>query len=78
MLITVGMISLYTMSVFHKIKLTLLLSCILMAIYGFLFVTLQLADYALLMGSVGLSMILGATMYFTRNINWYNIQKTNP
>ena len=35
------------------------------------FVTLQLADYALLMGSIGLTLILGATMYFTRKINWY-------
>ncbi len=45
----------------------------LTSINGFLFVTLQLADYALLMGSIGLTLILAATMYFTRNINWYEI-----
>ncbi|MCZ4408371.1 cell envelope integrity protein CreD [Cryomorphaceae bacterium 1068] len=67
----VGMISLYSISVFKKIKLSAVLFTILTALYGFLFVTLQLSDYALLLGSIGLSVILGLTMYFTRNINWY-------
>ena len=69
----VAMISLYSLSAFKMKKLTVLLVATLSGIYGFLFVTLQLADYALLMGSVGLTLILGATMYFTRNINWYNL-----
>ncbi|MEP1033798.1 cell envelope integrity protein CreD [Ekhidna sp.] len=69
----VAMISLYSLSVFKKLKLSLLLITTISAIYGFLFVTLQLADYALLMGSVGLTFILGLTMYFTRNINWYKL-----
>ncbi len=42
--------------------------------YGFMFVTLQLTDYALLLGSIGLVIILGLTMYFTRNINWYGLK----
>ena len=70
---TIVMISLYSFSVFKKLNLSLILIATLFGIYGFLFVTLQLADYALLMGSVGLSLILGLTMYFTRNINWYNL-----
>ena len=70
---TIVMISLYSLSVFKKLNLSLILIATLFGIYGFLFVTLQLADYALLMGSVGLSLILGLTMYFTRNINWYNL-----
>ncbi len=69
----VAMISLYSLSVFKKIKLSTLLATIVSAIYGFMFVTLQLADYALLMGSIGLTVILGLTMYFTRNINWYRL-----
>ncbi|MAE86023.1 MAG: hypothetical protein CMB80_25020 [Flammeovirgaceae bacterium] len=69
----IGMISLYSISVFKSRKITLLLSAVLCGVYGFLFVTLQLADFALLLGSVGLALILGATMYFTRNINWYAI-----
>lgn len=69
----VSMITLYSLSVFRVKKLTMILALTLIAIYGFLFVTLQLADYALLMGSVGLTIILAMTMYFTRNINWYKL-----
>lgn len=71
----VSMVSLYAMSIFKSGKLTTLLISTLTCIYGFLFVTLQLADYALLMGSIGLALILGATMYFTRNVDWYNLTK---
>ncbi|MEO9805629.1 MAG: cell envelope integrity protein CreD [Reichenbachiella sp.] len=69
----VTMITLYALSIFNARKLVLVLVTTLCGIYGFLFVTLQLADYALLMGSIGLTIILGATMYFTRNINWYKL-----
>lgn len=69
----VSMITLYSLSIFQARKLTILLVSTLLGIYGFLFVTLQLADYALLMGSLGLTLILGATMFFTRRINWYNL-----
>jgi inner membrane protein len=67
------MISLYSLSVFKKIKLSLKFLSTLVGLYGFLFVTLQLADYTLLMGSIGLTLILALTMYFTRNINWYKL-----
>ena len=73
----ITMISLYSLSVFKEKKLSLLLLSTLIAVYGFLFVTLQLADYALLMGSIGLTLILSATMYFSRNINWYNLDQEN-
>ncbi len=69
----ITMISLYSLSVFKSGKHSLLLVATLIGIYGFLFVTLQLTDYALLMGSLGLTVILGITMYFTRNINWYKL-----
>ncbi len=67
------MIFLYSLSVFKKFSLSLVLLFTLCGIYGFLFTTLQLVDYALLMGSIGLLIILGLTMYFTRNINWYSL-----
>ncbi len=70
----VSMISLYSLSVFKSKKHSLLLVGTLTGIYGFLFVTLQLTDYALLMGSIGLTLMLSATMYFTRNINWYQLR----
>lgn len=70
----VAMITMYSLSVFEKVKLSLVLLMTLCALYGFLFVTLQLSDYALLMGSIGLVLILACTMYFTRHVNWYTLQ----
>ncbi|WP_054719935.1 cell envelope integrity protein CreD [Marinifilum fragile] len=67
------LISLYSTSVFKSLKFTAILSSTILGIYTFLFVTLQLADYALLMGSIGLTVILAITMFFTRNINWYKL-----
>jgi len=67
------MISIYSLSVFKVLKLSILLVATLIGIYGFMFVTLQLADYALLLGSIGITLILGLTMYFTRKINWYEL-----
>jgi inner membrane protein len=72
-LAVIGMITTYAISIFGSHKLSLLLAIALAGIYGFLFITLQLADYALLLGSIGLTIILGLTMYFTRNINWYEL-----
>jgi len=69
----VTMITFYSHSVFKVKKFTMLLLSTLIGIYGFLFITLQLADYALLMGSIGLTLIMAATMYYTRNINWYRL-----
>lgn len=43
----------------------------LLALYGLLFVLLQLEDLALLVGSVAVFAVLVAIMYFTRRIDWY-------
>lgn len=67
----ITMITLYSITVFKSKSLSVLLSFTLLGVYGFLFVTLQLADYALLMGGIGLTLILAATMFLTRKINWY-------
>ncbi|MBB3698214.1 cell envelope integrity protein CreD [Flammeovirga yaeyamensis] len=70
----IGMISLYSLTLFKNKKLSLMLSLILIGIYCFLFTTLQMVDYALLLGGIGLTIILGATMFYTRKINWYQLQ----
>ncbi|RMG20370.1 MAG: cell envelope integrity protein CreD [Bacteroidetes bacterium] len=69
----VSMIGLYSLSVFKARRQSLLLVVALLGIYGFMYITLQLTDYALLMGAVGLTLTLAASMYFTRNINWYQL-----
>jgi inner membrane protein len=69
--IILGMVSFYTKYIFNNIKITLVFNGILALLYGFFYSLLQLESYALLLGSLGLVLILGAVMYLTRNIDWY-------
>jgi inner membrane protein len=46
------------------------MTLVLGTLYGYLYVLLQLEDYALLLGSAGLFLILGLVMYLTRRIDW--------
>ncbi len=67
------LISAYTKSVLKTKKAVAVIGGILVALYLFLFVTLQLEDYALLLGSIGLFVILAVVMFLTRRINWFDI-----
>ncbi|MFN8391203.1 MAG: cell envelope integrity protein CreD [Bdellovibrionota bacterium] len=50
-----------------------ILGAVVVSQYGYFYVLLQEQDYALLLGSIGLTLVLGVIMYITRNIDWYNI-----
>ncbi len=71
----VGMISLYSGKVLRMKKLGILIGALLALLYLFLYFLLQMEDLALLLGSVGLFIILGAVMYLTRNFDWYTMRK---
>ena len=45
---------------------------VLVAVYVMLWALLNLADYALMVGSVMVFAALAITMYATRKVNWYN------
>jgi inner membrane protein len=66
-----SLITFYTKSIFKNIRLTLIFNGILVLLYGFFYSLLQLEDYSLLFGSIGLLVILAVVMYLTRNIDWY-------
>lgn len=68
---TVGLVTFYTAAIFKDRKQTMLLSLILAGLYGYLYFILQLENYTLLVGSVGLFIILAAVMYVSRRVNWY-------
>lgn len=53
---------------------TLTVFAILSILYSYLYIVLQLEDYALIMGSTGLLAVLGIVMYITRKIDWYSIE----
>jgi inner membrane protein len=48
---------------------------ILVILYAYLYIVLQLEDYALLMGGIGLFIVLTTVMYITRKIDWYSLDK---
>lgn len=66
------MLLLYSISVLKDRKFSLFIAASLTLLYSFIFVIIQLEDYALLVGSIGLFLILGAVMYFSRKIDWNN------
>jgi len=65
-LMTAGLTGLYAWSLFSSRSMGLLVGFSLLGLYGFLFVTLQQQDYALLIGNFGLFAILAIIMYFSR------------
>lgn len=70
-LATISLISLYFNSIIKSAKGTLVLSLMLVGLYLFLFTILQLQDYALLMGSIGLFVVISIVMYVSRKVDWY-------
>jgi inner membrane protein len=48
-----------------------IVAALLSTLHGYLYLVLQLVDYALLMGSLGLLAVLAAVMFFTRRVDWY-------
>ena len=71
-LLVVSLISLYSISILKNKKFPLFIGLSLLALYGFIFVIIQLDSYALLVGSLGLFMILALVMYVSRKIDWGN------
>ena len=66
----VAMITLYSISILKNRKFPMFIGIALSVLYTFIYVIIQMEDYALLVGSIGLFFILGAVMYFSRKIDW--------
>lgn len=69
---TIGLIGWYVGSMLRSSKMSLFIIFLLAVQYGFVFTLIQLQDYALLMGSIGLFLTLAIVMYFSRKIKWGN------
>ena len=70
---TVALTGLYTWNVFQSGKTAIGFTLSLGGLYSYIFILIQLEDYALLFGSIGLFVILAVIMYFSRRIDWYGI-----
>jgi inner membrane protein len=71
-ILIISIITVFTHSLYRKKQVTLTVSFALATLYIFLYVILQLADYSLLFGNIGMVVILGLIMYFSRKIDWYS------
>jgi inner membrane protein len=75
--VIIGMIAIYAHSLYARKQVTLAVTITLAALYIYLYVILQLANYSLIIGNIGLVLILGLVMYFSRKIDWYSPVRSN-
>ena len=73
-LMTIGLIFLYCKSILKSWGLAAMTASILLILYGFIFIIIQMEDYALLFGSLGVFLILTVTMYFSRKVDWFDLK----
>lgn len=73
-----SMISAYSASVLKSGRKTVIIASLIALIYGVLYVILQLQDFALLVGTIALFIALGAVMFATRQIDWYQDRPSPP
>ena len=66
----IALITSYSVSILQNKKFPVLIGSSLVVLYSFIFVIIQLEDYALLVGSIGLFFILATVMDVSRKIEW--------
>ncbi|CAM3457621.1 cell envelope integrity protein CreD [Aequorivita lipolytica] len=67
-----ALITVYSRAILKGFKFPLLICASLASLYGFIYVIIQLENYALLVGSIGLFVILAIIMFASRRIDWNN------
>lgn len=63
----------YCSVILGKQRLGLYVAAELAVLYGFLYTLMQVQDYALLAGALGLFVVLAGVMFVTRRIDWYRV-----
>lgn len=67
---TIGLIAWFVRGVLASGRLSALLAAVLLLMYTYIFTILQLQDYSLLFGSIGLFITLAVIMHFSKRIQW--------
>lgn len=75
---TVTLVSMYSVTFLHSKGLVALFTSLLVIFYSFIFIIILQQDFSLLLGSIGLFLIVGALMYFSRKIRWYGESESSP
>lgn len=71
--VTIMLISGYCLSVLKNKKSAGIILGLLLGVYSYLYILLQLQDYALLSGTIFLFLVLAIVMFLTRKIDWYEV-----
>ncbi len=77
-LATTALVAAYSGAVLSGWRRGAVLAALMGGAYLFLYVALRSEDYALLIGSLGLFLILAAVMLLTRRIDWYRLGRPRP
>jgi inner membrane protein len=75
---TIMLIGSYVWSIFRQAQIALGFTLALGSLYAYIFFLIQLQDYALLFGSVGLFVVVALVMYSSRKVDWYRVGKKQP
>jgi len=67
-----SLISWYSFTILHDMRMVAWVTLLQTGLYLFLFTILQLQDYALLAGSIGLFVILAIVMRASQHVKWYS------
>ncbi|MBR5354030.1 MAG: cell envelope integrity protein CreD [Bacteroidales bacterium] len=70
-IMTIGLITLFMRTLLRNTRAALFIGLLLVVLYTFIYVIMQLESYALLVGSLGIFVILAVAMYASQKINWY-------
>lgn len=73
----VSLLFFYVRYIFNNMRSALLFTMMISLLYALLFVIVQAEDFALLMGSALVFVVLATLMIVTRKINWYQLTPSN-
>lgn len=68
------LVTAYARSILKQTRLAMIVGGILAVVYGYSYWLLQMVDYALVVGSIGIFIVLSVIMYVTRNLDWYSLR----
>lgn len=68
---TIGLITIFIQAILKHRPASLAVGGLLLALYSFIFVLMQMESFALLVGSLGIFAVLALAMYISQKIKWY-------
>lgn len=68
-----GLVTGYSRSVLGSRARSAAVAAVVGGLYAYLFVLVRIQDFALLVGSIGLFLVLAIVMFLTRRIDWYRL-----